>query len=304
MLIRPRRSGFTLIELMLVIVISSIVLGAVVAMVVRQQRFYRGAAAVMAARGSVRAAIDVLRSDLRAISPTDGDIYAMTSTGIDFRSGLGASVICTMNAARTTITIPPASLATNSGLTSWVQMPEVGDTLLIFDPGSLPSTSDDRWRRYTLTSAPVAGASCPNVSGFTTTASEATSGWTLAVTPALTATVATGAAIRFVRRVRYQLYQASNGQWYLGSSTCIPALATPCPALQPVSGPYLPGNGGSPGIAFAYYDRTGTVTSDPTRVARIDIVARAETAQPLGGTGFTTSGAYQDSLLATVATRN
>jgi hypothetical protein len=107
-----------------------------------------------------------------------------------------------------------------------------------------------------------------------------------------------GAALRFVRRARYQLYRASDGLWYVGHLDCLPSRATPCATIQPVVGPFE-----SNGVHFAYRDSTGAVTSDPTRVARIDVHARAPGLRMPHAGGYASHGSA-DSLLITIAPRN
>lgn len=289
----------TLVELMVVIVILALVLTSVTTAFVQQQRFYSGTMAMVTTRTATRELGYLLPSELRGVSPSDSDIYAMGGSYIEYRSLLGASVTCTINPGRTTITIPPLSLASQAALTSWVSVPMGGDTVEILDPGVVGNPKDDVWRRYVLVGGPVAGGVCPTTTGFTTTVSEAASGWTLTVTPALTASTTVGASIRFVRRARYQLYQsAADNGWYLGFYDCPPAYG--CRALQPVSGPYLaPGSGG---LQFSYFDSTGAATADRTKITRIDIAARAQSQQQIRMAGH--PGTFIDSVFFTVAPRN
>jgi hypothetical protein len=93
-----------------------------------------------------------------------------------------------------------------------------------------------------------------------------------------------------VRRARYELYRASDSRWYLGYLDCLSSRATPCNVVQPVAGPFAPG-----GIRLAYLDRGGAPTGNPSRVARIDVVAIAERRS---------SPTVLDSLATTIALRN
>lgn len=294
------RSGFTLVELLVVIVLLAMVLTSVMTVFVQQQRFYSDSAAIMETRSSSRDAAYVIQSDLRSISPKSGDIYSMSSKSIEFRSQTGASVVCTIDGSRSVLTVPPLDVATGAALTSWLAPPAAGDTVLIYDSG----TAVDSFSYYTLTAAPTNSASCPNTTGLTTTVGEATTGYTLRVTPALPATTIVGAPIRIVRTAHYELYQETSGNWYLGYYDCLPSRAPKCNSLQPVAGPYLPANlAGTGGIVFTFLDSTGTVTTTNKLVRRIDLAARAQTAVNVRTAGYS-KGLVSDSMFTTIAPRN
>jgi len=59
------RRGFTLIELVVVLSLLGVTGAAMGMLLLRQQRFYRGASELLYARESVRDALDVLATDLR-----------------------------------------------------------------------------------------------------------------------------------------------------------------------------------------------------------------------------------------------
>src|SRR6185437_198785 len=147
-------------------------------------------------------------------------------------------------------------------------------------------------------------AACPTTSGFTSTVAEASSGWLIPLSDTLSSTVSVGAALRFFRRARYQLFQASDGLWYLGFFDCLPTRTPACTSLEPVSGPYLPAaNSGPSGLELTYYDATGAVTAVDSLVRRIGIVARAQSRSIIHTPGRA-QGYYQDSLSVFLAVRN
>ena len=302
---RPRsRRGFTLVELLVAIVLLAIVAGGMMGIIVRQQQFYSGSAGVLETRGSVRDGMAMITSDLRSLSPSKLDIYAMGRTFIEFRLNTGAATVCTISVDRKTVTVPPLVLSTNTGLTSWISAPQNGDSVFVYDADTSANASDDKWDANQLTAAATSGASCPNSTGFTTTAGEAGSGWQVPMHDALAATVQVGAALRFFRRARYQLFQASDGLWYLGFYDCLPTRSPACTTLEPVSGPYLPAaNSGPSGLELTYYTASGAVTTDVTLVRRIGIVTRAQS-RSIVHTPGRAQGYYQDSLSVFLAVRN
>lgn len=300
------RAGFTMVEVMVAIVLLGIVVGALLAVVMEQERFYDGASEVMEVRDNLRRIGDLLPAELRGVAPLEGDIYAMTDSMIDFRAPTGASMICTINPGRTTITLPPASLSSDAGLTAWTSAPVRSDSLFIFD--SRDSLVDTMIARR-ITVAPTVGA-CPTTTGFTSTAAEAAGGTTLVLDDTLPQSVPVGAPIRFFRRVRYSLYEAQDRNWYLGYRDYVPSRSPQWSAIQPVAGPLMPyASSGATGLRFTYRDSTGTAltsAADAPRVRRIDIVARAKSATVIRSAGATRSatGHYIDSLRTVVALRN
>jgi len=284
------RRGFTLAELLVSLVLLGIVMGAMISVLGRQQRFYSSATDLMDTRGRMRQALAVLPSDLRALSPSDtlsggpntGDIYAWNDHALEFRSVAGSSVVCWRPAVAplTTLRLPPVGLP--NVLTAWLTTPVVGDSLLIFDNTAI------RWRVYAITAiAPVSGGvGCPTGAGqFLTAPQGALSSYSVTVSPALSATIAVGAPVRVFRRVHYELYQETDGRWYLGFFDCLSTYlpASHCGSLEPVSGPYQPYSAtpGQSGLLFTYYDSTGVVldpaTAQARNVARIDLTVRAQT---------------------------
>ncbi|HUO53065.1 MAG TPA: prepilin-type N-terminal cleavage/methylation domain-containing protein [Gemmatimonadaceae bacterium] len=265
-MLNPRR-GFSLVELIVAVVVACAIGAAVLESGVGQQRAFAAGARRAVARDAVRQAAAILSADLRALSPRDGDLYAIAPYQVEFRLLLGASVLCTIGAARDAAVLPPLPSASRLGLTSWVAAPAAGDTLLVLDAAS------GAWARHVLTTDPAAGASCPVGSGFAETPAEAAAGWRIAFRPPLAPTVRPGAPLRFVRRARYQLYRAADARWYLGFVDCLATRATPCAVVQPVAGPYDAG-----GLRFAYLDSAGAPAAAPADVAVITVDARASSA--------------------------
>lgn len=302
-----RRLGFTMVEIMVAIVLLGIVVGGLLAVVVEQERFYDGASDVMEVRDNLRRIGDLLPAEMRGMAPREGDLIVMSDSAIEFRAPTGAGVICTINLARTTITVPPPSLGSDAGLTAWSSRPVISDSMFVFDSrDSLPDTLVSR----AITVAPTLGT-CPNATGFTATAAEAAAATTFVLDIPLPPSVPVGAPLRFYRRVRYSLYRsASDGQWYLGYRDFVPARVPQWSAIQSVAGPLLPyASAGASGLRFTYRDSVGTALTaiaDAPRVRRIEIEARAQTPGALRTAGAKrgAGGHYVDSLRTAVALRN
>lgn len=291
-----RRSGVSIIELMIALTVFGLVMAGVTAAITEQTRFQSGAARVIASQRSLRQIGDLLPSELRALGTGAGDIYAMSASAIDLRVTTGSSVVCSVSGTRLAVTIPPIQLATGLALTSWRDLPIAGDSLFIFDEGATVAQTDDSWRAYRLTAAPSAGT-CATSTGFTRSAGEAAAGMTLTVATAIPVTTVTGAPIRFFRRAQYGLTTGPDGRWYLGYTEC-PA---GCGTLDIVAGPVRAPSG--QGLGFVFRDSLGVETATPSQVAFVEVALHTDGA-PAGERSRLRSGAMADSLRVSVAVRN
>ena len=298
---RRVRAGFTLVEMLVVMVLLTIVGGSLMGLLAKQQRFYQGTSDLGDLRSQLRQAEAVISNDLRGMSTVGADITAMSDSSIDFWYTIGSSISCAAPGTGQTLFLPPATL-TNKTLTTWIQTPAAGDDVYVFDEGSSASTSlDDRWRGYPVTSVDSSTSACPaSPYGDATKYS-----YTVQIAQPASQYILAGAAMRFVRPAHYSLYQSSGDSlWYLGY-TC-PSCNTGNTIL-PVAGPFRPYSDASTpdtsGIRITYFDSTGTATADPKSVARISIVLRGQTRGYLNVTGLK-RGVYMDSVRMDIAIRN
>ena len=296
-----RRSGFSLVELLLVLVLLSIVGGSLMSLLTKQQRFYKGTYDLIELRSQLRQAEAVMSSDLRGLSSPGGDLVTMTDSSMDFRYTIGSSISCTTpTPGGTTIIIPPTTTVNGNTLTNWLSQPGDGDTAYVFDEGATTTAStDDQWQPYQISGDLDSGA------GTCDAAYNApSSGYVLHATNSISPTILEGAPIRFVRRAHYSLYKSTNdNNWYLGysCSSCgtnnVSAIAGPFNAYDPAAG------SGTSGIRITYFDSTGAATAVPGNVARVNIVLRGQTRSALNVSGLK-QGVYTDSIRMTIALRN
>lgn len=299
--VRPgsrRRSGFTLIELVMVSILAVLVLGGMMSVLVRQQRFYRGTADLLEARSQTRQAAGILPAELRSISPVGGDIIQMGETDLRFRATVGSSILCAISGGE--VVLPPTNPARGNVASNWGVPPAAGDTVLIFNDGPSEGAADDSWTAYEIGSSvqTVTGA-CPTSTGLTTAADASKGSLKFAVVGGLDANITVGSPMRFVRWVRYSLYAAPNGQWYLGycSPTCTIS------GREPIAGPFAPALNTSSGIRFTYLDVNGAVTTTPAAVAQVSVLVRADSRSRMSTASFDRRLAG-DSLRFTVGLRN
>lgn len=312
------RPGLTLVELLLACTLGVLVVAAAGALFVGQLRAFARTRGAVSVQRDLRLGLALLPMDVRGASRADGDLLTLTAHEIELRATVASSVICeTPDAAKTAVVLPPAGLP-QLALTSVVSTPRPGDTVKVMirrEQGGV----GDAW----LT-APVGADSLVPVGASTgglcaTTSSAAAPALRLRVSwptgagalPAPTmALVVPGMPVRVLRRVRYALYQAPSGRWYLGFSDRL-GNGTWGPR-EPVAGPFDPAPAGTVpgaagGVRFAYFDTLGarlaTPVADPRLVGRIDMTLRARTVVRAGATSAD-SVVARDSALLRVALRN
>jgi prepilin-type N-terminal cleavage/methylation domain-containing protein len=298
----PReRSGFTLTEIMVALVLLGIVATGIMTVVMRQQQFYRSATEVIDTRQQIRQAAAVVPVDIRGVSSVGGDILNMTDSSLDVRGNIGSAIVCSHTG--NSVTIPPISLANNRYFTTFLTRPRVNDVLIIFDDKD-PGNQDDDWIPYTISNIDSTTAGCDSFTDATADAGKYRYVYTFA-TP-LSGTITDGAPLRMARGVKYSLYRsASDGLWWMGYRECR-GDGSICTAVQPVSGPYKPyvaGDTISSGVSFVYRDSTGAITANTANVARVEMFIHGQTqaAVALGGGKM---ARYSDYMKVTIALRN
>jgi hypothetical protein len=117
-----------------------------------------------------------------------------------------------------------------------------------------------------------------------------------------------GAAVRFFKRVRYNLYRASDNKWYLGYRDCLASRTPQCSTVQPIGGPYqayAQSTTRTSGIQFAYFDSLGAVTTNRQQVARIEAAIRGQSTEAVQLGGMNSEWkTFRDSLTLQIALRN
>ena len=301
------RSGFTLTELMITVVLFGLVMAALMNVIVRQQKFYRGANEVIDTRTQIRQAMSVLPLDLRAVSSIGADFKSISDTSITVLATFGTGIICAVGTSE--FLLPPLELSQHT-LTSWSVTPQPGDSVFIYDEGGLRGSEDDVWQRAQVDTIVTSTAGCGpylHPSG----SENGLTRYTVRLRSTLSPTVIPGAAVRFTRPVRYSFYQAGDSRWYLGYQFNTEAIGG-WSVVQPLAGPYRPHNTNMAhtGLKFRFWRQDGA-----TEITSNDSASRAAIARvdlQLQGIGSATNSAvmldagtyFRDSLLVRVAVRN
>jgi type II secretory pathway pseudopilin PulG len=303
----PRvRTGVTLAELVVVLVLIGLVGSMIGLTLVRQQRFYRGTTDLLQAREGVRDAMELLSADIRGMSAAD-TVRLLADSAIELFANAGSSVVCA-RLGGTAVGLPGLSAGRGNALTAFLTLPDTGD-IAIFHRDSVDGVTE--WERHRIVA--FAGRSLattsPASSGFARQV-EIDAGGTglfLELSTPLSAHVDVGAPVRFLRRGRYSLYRASDGDWYLGYRRCNAVGASTCGAIQPLSGPYrdYSSDPGGTGLLFEYFNKMGgklAPDESPLAIARVDITARAESKQRINVEGRV--NIPSDSATVAIAIRN
>lgn len=266
------RRGFTLVELLIVVVLGSLVLLAALQVLVTNQRTYTAQNATIEGQQSTRMALEVLFNELRQVSPQGGDILMMSSDSLRVRMMRKFTRTCDTTTVLgvpilTTVDIGPVDFA-------------VGDSVFVFADNNQRDDDDDNWFRAQITAA--ASGTCPQDGSAARLLSFTGQGGLFTAD-----TVGIGAPVRSYSTVRFGLTTYS-GDVYLGR-------ATGAAALTPVAGPLR----ANTGIQFVYRDALGAVTATPADVRQIVVTVRSGSGV-LNSLGQTVS----DSITAWVYTRN
>jgi prepilin-type N-terminal cleavage/methylation domain-containing protein len=310
------RTGFTLVELLIVMILLGMVGGVIVSLLLRQQRFYNSTSEVMETRAQIRQAAALLPPDFRGISSSGNDIYVMTDSSLEFRSTLASGTVCLNTVGKTSwLSTVPSQSAKGSVLSTLSAAPQVGESVAIYDGGANANISnDDFWGLYQISKAVAQtgdnASGCPVSSGLVVLGDLTVSNpsYQLTFTTVQTKTIPSGAGMRFFRRVHYSLYQAADTKWYLGYYDCLTGRVPLCNPIQQIAGPFQAyANDGTSGLQFSYFDSTGAVlaanAANRPLVARISVVARA-TGQKLIRLSGTSPRTFMDSIRVDVGLRN
>jgi prepilin-type N-terminal cleavage/methylation domain-containing protein len=254
-----RRRGFTLAELMVVIVLGSVVAAALYQVLIYQQRLYTQERSATDRHDALRLANPVLSADLRDASASEGDLVATSPDSLSLRSPVGFGIVCAVDSGGGKL-----GLFNIQGRMGELE----GDSLLIYHPNG--------WlvRERETESEEASSLNCPYSSGPAVELVVRVGG--------LLTGIPAGAPVRAFHRYTYSL-EENRDDWWLtrsdGSRTEI------------LVGPFT---GDGTGLKFAYFDAVGQSTTNPARVARLELTFVAE------------SEPYErlDTLTSTVRPRN
>jgi prepilin-type N-terminal cleavage/methylation domain-containing protein len=243
--VRRLTRGFTLVELLIAVALLGLIAAVVYPLITGNRRLYQSTAQRIDAQQALRAATTILTTELRELDAAEGDILALSETGLTIRATRQLAFLCADPSPGATSVLA----IRESPLFAVRDFNPATDSLFIH---FVDSTDHDSWLLARL------------VSVGTGVCADGTAARTLSVryaTPA--AELAVGAPVRGFEVVSYRLYRAGDGQWQIGLED------GGAGSIQPLVGPVT-----SNGLAFIPRDAAGGLTTDPTRVATIEIDVR------------------------------
>lgn len=277
-----RRSGFTLVELLIGIVILGIVGAAIMSLLVRSQRLARTQADRSVMQANVRAGMGLVTSELReiSISATASDISALSSTSITYRGQRGLGFVCEKNANYVIIA---------RGTFSGYRDPLATDGALVFVDNDVDSATDDGWTRRTLSSV------------ATETCSSGGAGIRLNFATAIPTSPTDSLAMIQVGSPVRTFEDMEIGALVQGGQTWLAARSISAgQAFQPVLGPLSSG-----GVNFVYLNSAGTAGATALTVRNIRLTLTGITdnivAAQAGPVAWTRAS---DQLITTIQLRN
>lgn len=288
----PRAAGFTLVELIIAITVAGFVMTALYQVLKRNQRFSQAQTQIVDVQQNIRAIALILPGELRELDASDGDVIAMDGSSITVRAMRGLSITCAAPNPTTGQVI-----VSNAMTWGYRAVDPARDQALMFREGNPQNRGDDVWLRSAV--GATAAATCADGSAGTrltlsTLAGVAGLGGMSALGSGDVGAT-TGAPVRTFETVRYLLYADGTGISWLGVQTFSGGSWS---ASSPIAGPLVAGSG----ISFEYRDAAGNTTTDVAQVARIGIVIRGVSVQPVNIPNHV--GYYQDSLTTRVSLRN
>ena len=265
-----KRSGFTLVELLIAMVLFGLVAAGIYKVLVGHQRLYQAQTQRIDLQQNVRAGVAILPAEFRELDASEGDISAMSATSITIRAMRQFAVLCNQPALGVG---NPIMIVRDRPFYGIRNFDPARDSILVYYEGDEATRNDDSWLRGRATA--VGAGVCPDGTVGRTLTTALVFGNTVGPSPAFTVypqinqtgRVQIGSPIRGFESVTYGLYQ-TGGEWFVGLN------ATGTGGMQPLIGPVT-----STGLEMIYRDSTGAVTNNPLRVGLIEIHLRAMTAR-------------------------
>ena len=279
------RGGFTLLELLMVMMLMLVIVGATYQSIIATQRTTGALVQRMGVHQSTRAAAYYMTHVLRELDAGEGDIAAGTATTLEIRGMRWVGVLCSLPAG---IAGGGVLLTVRRDAQYGLRLPDAAlDSILLFREGQTRYRSDDRWLVGGLRAS--AARTCDDGSPGLGLAVEVD--FTSGGAPAALDGVLIGSPVRGFQQEEFSLFSDGTDRWLGHRSADRPGTWT---SVWPLLGPLT-----TSGLAFEYFTTTGGVPATLDEIASIGLTVRGRSMYPLSGSGY-----VQDSIITRVALRN
>ncbi len=279
------RRGFTLVELVVVLGLMGIILGALYQSILATQRTTGAQVQRIDLQQTTRAAALYISNMVRELDAAEGDILQSQATLLQFRAMRWTGILCTIPF----VTAGQVQFTIRGDLLYGVRGPDAAlDSILLWKEDDPTIRTDDVWLIGGLQSS--AAGVCP---------SDGSAGSTLRVVftaasggnAAATAGTTVGSPIRGFEVEELSLYPQGSDYW-LGRRTA--SRTGVWTTVRPLVGPLL-----ADGLSFSYFDAAGALPVLTTGIASIAVIVRGRSRRQVSGIGY-----MQDSIVTRVTLRN
>jgi type II secretory pathway pseudopilin PulG len=184
-------AGMTMVELLVGMVIAMMIMGGLTSLFINQTRLFGEWNSERNAREAVRAASQVLISDLRRIE-SSGGIEAASSSAITVRIPFAMGIVCESADGSTTVSLLPADSLTYAGAVA----------------SGYAVRSGSGYTYHTTLSSVSSGTAATCTSASITTV---TGGQVISIAPGAGTSVTAGTPIFLYQRVTYEFESSSSG---------------------------------------------------------------------------------------------
>ncbi|HKP28758.1 MAG TPA: type II secretion system protein [Gemmatimonadales bacterium] len=241
------RRGFTLVELLIVMVMLALIGAALTKILVNSMRVSAGQMVQAEMQANVRTGGLVLPLELREVgfdsNITTGeltsDLEQINASYIQFRAGRGFGATCDLAADLKEFRIRKPAYG--------MRAPQITDGFMVYVENDPNQGADDQWVPLVVTAINPDGLCGTDPAYILTTATPTVSPLGVAVTAA---NVFVGGPIRFYEVMRFGSFVDTDGLTYLGARSISAGEAS----YKAVAGPIAAANG----VEFRYYDRNTT----------------------------------------------
>ena len=256
------RRASSLLELLVALPILAIVGAIAIAVLLGAHKQARKSDTVQGNARELRHGGLVMATELRPLQPED--MIAWTDTSLEFHSLVGVGIACETRAPDRHIDILPAWDG-DPARTAFITTAQANDRVIAWraprDPGTRPTPWETRL--VSVASSSACAGSPLRI--------DVTRAIRLHVSDTIASPLQEGTPVRITRRVRYALYRAGDGNWYLGRRSHD---GSGWDVVQPVIGPLL--SAASRGVNFVVTDSSeAPLASGAANAAAVRIRFRA-----------------------------